>query len=179
MKKNNRQSSNPNITPVVVYENAGTFLQKKEILNENKGKAGVYRFLNKINGKSYIGSGIDLRIRFYVYYSIKRLNSSKMILYKALLKYGARFCAQICFAEHRHSNFSLEILEYCSPYNILEREEYYFNLLKPEYNILQKPRSSLGYKHLEEAKPKISEANKGKNHKGKNNPNFAARTKSF
>lgn len=51
MKKNNRQSSNPNITPVVVYENAGTFLQKKEILNENKGKAGVYRFLLKQQNK--------------------------------------------------------------------------------------------------------------------------------
>lgn len=41
MKKNNNQSSNPNITPVVVYENAK--LQKEQISDDNKSKCGVYR----------------------------------------------------------------------------------------------------------------------------------------
>jgi hypothetical protein len=39
-KKNNNLSSNPNLTPVVVYENAK--LQKKQIMAENKGKSGIY-----------------------------------------------------------------------------------------------------------------------------------------
>lgn len=46
-----------NFTPVAVYEN--TKLQKKQILCENNGKTGIYRWVNKVNGKSYIGSAID------------------------------------------------------------------------------------------------------------------------
>jgi len=57
---------------------------------------------------------------------------------RALLKYG-------------FSNFSLEILEYCSRYNLLEREQYYLDNLKPDYNIVEKAGSTLGYKHTEES----------------------------
>jgi group I intron endonuclease len=41
----------------------------------------------------------------------------------------------------------LYILEYCNPSEIAEREQYYFNLLNPEYNILKKSFSSIGFKH--------------------------------
>jgi hypothetical protein len=37
--------------------------------------------------------------------------------------------------KHGYSSFSLEIVEYCELGNLLERENYYFNLLKPEYNL--------------------------------------------
>jgi len=42
-------------------------------------------------------------------------------------------------SEKAHSNFKLEILEYCEADRliILEREQYYIDLLKPEYNILK------------------------------------------
>lgn len=56
------------------------------------------------------------------------------IVYSALLKYG-------------YSNFSLYILEYCNPSDVAEREQYYFNLLNPDYNILKKSSSSIGFKH--------------------------------
>jgi hypothetical protein len=36
-------NNNNNFTPVTVYENAKIQYQKKQILSENKGKAGVYR----------------------------------------------------------------------------------------------------------------------------------------
>jgi hypothetical protein len=40
-----------------------------------------------------------------------------------------------------------EILEYCDIKDLLERERYYLELLKPEYNILLDPASSkLGFK---------------------------------
>ena len=55
----------------------------------------------------------------------------------ALLKYG-------------YSNFKLEILEYCEPSKCIEREQYYLDLLKPEYNILKTAGSTLGFKHTEE-----------------------------
>ena len=67
------------------------------------------------------------------------------LIHKALLKYG-------------YSNFKLEILEYCDTVNCIEREQFYsaaLDLLKPEYNILLKAGSTLGYKHSEEAKAKM------------------------
>lgn len=131
-----------NFTPVAVYEN--TKLQKKQILCENNGKTGIYRWVNKVNGKSYIGSAIDLVVRFHVYYSVKRLENSNMPIYKALLKYD-------------HSNFKLEILEYCDKENVISREQHYLDLLSPEYNILTEARSSLGYKHTEETLAKFQE----------------------
>jgi len=57
-------------------------------------------------------------------------------IHNALIKYG-------------YSNFSLEILEYCDVKNTILREQYFIDTLKPEYNILQKAGSSLGFKHSE------------------------------
>ena len=38
-------------------------------------------------------------------------------------------------------------MEYCLKDELLIRENYYFDLLKPEYNILKHAYSLLGYKH--------------------------------
>jgi group I intron endonuclease len=65
-----------------------------------------------------------------------------MIINKAILKYG-------------YSNFKLEILEYCEPDKVFSREQYYLDLVRPEYNILQKAGSSLGYKHTEDTLAKL------------------------
>jgi hypothetical protein len=46
--------NNNNFTPAAVYENAK--LSKEQILQENQGIAGIYKWTNKINGKIYIGS---------------------------------------------------------------------------------------------------------------------------
>jgi group I intron endonuclease len=59
----------------------------------------------------------------------------------------------------------LEILEYCEPSELLEREDYYFKLLNPEYNISNKAGSPmLGRNHSEQSKAKISASNLGKKH---------------
>jgi group I intron endonuclease len=60
-----------------------------------------------------------------------------MIIYLALLKYG-------------YSNFRLEIIEYCAPDKAIEREQYYLELLKPDYNLLKYADSSFGYKHTKD-----------------------------
>jgi hypothetical protein len=39
---------------VVSYSNAYTL--KKQILSENKGKSGIYHWINRESGKTYIGS---------------------------------------------------------------------------------------------------------------------------
>jgi len=88
------------IIPVATYPNAENL--KDTILKENSKKAGIYIWINLINGKSYVGSAVDLSTRFKQYFSkyfleneIKK-NQSK--IYRALLKYG-------------HSAFKLEILD--------------------------------------------------------------------
>ena len=55
----------------------------------------------------------------------------------------------------------MTILEYCNSSDLLQREQYYFDKLKPQYNILKIAGSSLGSKLSEETKAKISKALKG------------------
>jgi len=137
----------PNITlysicAIRVYSNADT--QKLEILAENLDKSGVYRWNNLINGKAYIGSSIHLKIRFSQYFNVNYLErNSGMHICRGLLKNG-------------YSNFSLEILEYCDPAKCLEREKFYIDIFKPEYNISQYPSSPfLGLSHSKESIEKM------------------------
>nr|YP_009750553.1 GIY-YIG endonuclease [Tolypocladium cylindrosporum]QIJ60558.1 GIY-YIG endonuclease [Tolypocladium cylindrosporum] len=122
--------------PLFVYDNL--LLNKSIIFNQNKNKSGIYRWVNKINNESYIGSSINLTIRLKVYFSIKILENKVLIdtsrIYRALLKYG-------------HSNFKLEILEHCNEKSVINREQYYLDNIKPEYNILKIAGSNLGFKH--------------------------------
>lgn len=120
------------VKPIITYFNCE--LEKDRILNDNKGKAAIYRWVNTINNKTYVGSTINLTVRFYKYFSIKNLTENSSLIHNALLKYG-------------FSNFNLEILEYCQEgLDPTTREQFYFELLKPEYNILQVAGSSLGFK---------------------------------
>lgn len=127
--------SNQKLTPVKTYEDAGSL--KKLILAENGGLSGVYRWVNNKTKKTYVGSGKDLKIRINCYYSLNMLKKEKRPICNALLKYG-------------HNYFTLEILEYCPISKLIEREQYYLDLLKPEYNIAMIAYSTLGYKHSAE-----------------------------
>lgn len=113
--------------------------EKSSIYADNRDKSGIYLWRNKINGKIYIGSSVNLSKRFKNYFNESYITRLKdyMIIYKALLSYG-------------YENFTLEILEYCDSASILEREQYYLNTLKPEYNILKIAGSTFGYRHSEE-----------------------------
>lgn len=131
---------NIKIIPCVHYSNAD--LNKNTIYDENRSKCGIYRWVNNINNKSYVGSSVSLTNRLKNYYSLSCLKNKSKI-YRALLKYG-------------HSNFSLDILEYCEPNVIISREQYYIDFLNPEYNILKKAGSNLGFKHSEATKLRMS-----------------------
>lgn len=63
-----------------------------------------------------------------------------------------------------YSNFTLEILEYCTANNCIDREQYYIDLFKPEYNLLTKAGSWFGFKHTEESLAKIAASHLGKTH---------------
>ncbi len=115
---------------------------KVNILEYVKGKGGIYMWSNKLNGKKYVGSSVDLRRRLSEYYKISRLlNEKSMPIHVALLKYG-------------YQNFTLTILEICDRYSLMSREKHFFELYSPEYNILKIPGSpsrGSGWKHSEAA----------------------------
>ena len=144
--KNNDHNNNINIIPVVSYFNADK--NKFIVYKENKNKSGIYRWNNLITSKSYIGSSISLGNRFSSYYSLaylkRKVGKGSSIIYNSLLKHG-------------YNNFSLDILEYCEPSILIKREQYYLDILKPEYNILKIAGSSFGYKHSPETLLKFKE----------------------
>ncbi len=76
------------ITPQVSFANAD--VEKREIIKEIKGKAGVYRWINNNNGKCYVGSSVDLSKRLYRYFSLAHIlvESKYSAICKALVKYG-------------------------------------------------------------------------------------------
>jgi len=129
---------------IITYNNS--LSNKSNVLKENKGKSGIYRWVNKINNKSYVGGSVNLYCRFINYYSKSFLSNKLLItnshIYRALLFHG-------------HGNFNLEILEYCDKKFVIDREQYYIDLLNPEYNILRKAGSSLGFKHSPETLLKL------------------------
>jgi len=49
----------------------------------------------------------------------------------------------------------LEILENTDKNNVLEKEQYYMDLFKPQYNIVETAGSTLGYKHTQESLEKM------------------------
>ena len=83
-----------------------------------------------------------MSVRLYTYYSLRSLVKSNRPIDRALLKHG-------------FSGFSFEILEYCESKESLEKEQYYLDNLKPEYNIAEIAGSTLGYKHTPESLTKM------------------------
>lgn len=125
-------------TPVLSFENADQ--DKLEILSTIKGKSGVYMWTNKINGKKYVGSSVNLRRRITEYYNINNLLKKKgenMLIHRALLKYS-------------YSNFRFEILEFCEKNLVIPREKYYWSFFSPEYNIQTPGDTDKGWDHSKE-----------------------------
>lgn len=73
---------------------------------------------------------------------LKELEDSESLIYRALLKYG-------------YSAFRLDIIEYCDISILTEREQYYLDNLKHEYNILPFAYTTLGHKHRPETLEKM------------------------
>jgi len=141
--------------PIKIYSNAEA--DKTPILSDNKNKSGIYRWINKVDNKKYIGSALDLSNRLLFDYSPAKMNyvlqQNKSYIYSAIIKYGLK-------------DFSLEILEYCKPDKLLIREKY-FIYLGSEYNIIKDPTlpPMSGRKHFDETKQIISDAMIGNTNK--------------
>ena len=137
----------------IIYKNINK--NKKSIYKENKEKTGIYLWKNILNNKCYVGSALDIKKRLGIYFSMaalkNKLAKSNSLIYSAILKYG-------------YSNFELVILEYCDKQILLEREQYYIDLLKPQYNILRTAGSRYGVTLSEKTKLLIGLSSKGRIH---------------
>lgn len=59
------------VASVTIYTNAD--IEKNLVIKENRGKSGIYRLINKITGKSYVGSSVNLSRRFNKYYNYNHI----------------------------------------------------------------------------------------------------------
>src|SRR5436305_415994 len=97
--------------------------EKLDISLENRGSSGVYALICKVNNKFYVGSSVYLANRLLDYMQPAYLGSRpNSPLVKAIIKYG-------------YINFYFTVLETCKPYEVLEREQYWLDLISPEYNL--------------------------------------------
>jgi group I intron endonuclease len=85
--------------------------------------SGIYCIINLKNNKWYIGSSKNIRLRLWDHRSTLRHNNhDNPHLQNAWNKYGEEY-------------FDYYIIERCDEQITLEREQYYLDLCKPQYNI--------------------------------------------
>lgn len=132
-------------------------------------RSGIYLIANKVNGKFYVGSAADIQERWWHHLTqARRGEHANRLIQEAWNQYG-------------ENNFIISVLEYCDRECLLQREQYYIDTLKPEYNLcpiagstkgmmrtqafrdrMKGNKYGLGKKHTQEAKNKIAAARLGK-----------------
>lgn len=137
----------PFIKPIFLNEPVRVYypkLNRNIIGTENRKRVVIYQWTNLINGKIYIGSASTGSTRLLNYFHLNVLLRD-LPVYNSLRKYG-------------HNNFCLAILEdlgslqQISKKCILEREQYYLDILFTKYldkklNLSPTAGSTLGFKH--------------------------------
>ncbi len=105
---------------------------ERSIIKKKYNKVpGIYLWVNNTNNKSYVGKSVNIYQRFSKYFSKYYINTNKqkMAICGAIDKYNI-------------NNFTLYILETFSTHNSLnlslalaERENHWYDIIKPSYNI--------------------------------------------
>ena len=138
-------------------------------------KSGIYQIRNLVNGKIYVGSSVNLETRkTRHYWELENNRHNNQHLQRAYNKYGL-------------DKLVFEVLEYVEKDMLLEREQYYINILdavSSGYNICPIAGSSRGRILSEQHKSNISKSKIGHSvsketrmklsaiNQGKNNPNY-------
>jgi group I intron endonuclease len=120
---------------------------KEKLLAKELLVPGIYKLI--INGKIYIGSAVVLSQRLRSHINDLQNNRHKNIhLQRAFILYN---------------EIDFEILEYIPDVNdLIKREQFYIDSLRPHYNIAKIAGSQLGMRHSAETRKKISDIQKGK-----------------
>lgn len=106
----------------------------------------IYVILNVQNTKVYIGSSVHFKSRKWAHLTKLRA-----------CKHHSRHL-QSAYTKHGEENFIFDIIEKCEPFKLIEREQFWIDTVKPEYNIQLKADSRLGVKASEETKAKLRKA---------------------
>ncbi len=115
-------------------------------------KSGIYKITNKLNGKCYIGSTKSLKRRQYNHFYLLKLGKHHSLY------------LQNSYNKHGKDNFEFEILIYCPITDLLLFEQWFLDIVKPEYNICKTAGSSAGAVMSEQTKQKIALSMTGKKH---------------
>jgi len=121
-------------------------------------KIGVYRILNKINNKCYIGSSVDLQ---------QRLSHHKADLRKGRHENNH---LQAAWNKYREMNFKFIILLFCEQDILIKKEQEkieFYQAYSRGYNLCPLAGNCLGFKHTEESKNKMKGNVNGRGGKGK------------
>jgi len=94
--------------------------------------SGIYQIINLVNNKSYIGLSVNISNRWKQHtFGVQDEKAPTSRIRAALKKYGLQ---QTVFHPGRFGNFEFKIIEPCAEEKLVEREKYWINKLKPEYN---------------------------------------------
>lgn len=119
-------------------------------------ESGIYKILNTVNGKFYIGSAVSIKNRWsqHIRRFINKTHSNKKL--------------ENSFHFHGFNNFEFSVIEIVYDINsLIDREQYWINLLNPAndnigYNICSIAGSSIGIKQSKESNQKRSNTQKGR-----------------
>ena len=106
---------------------------------------GIYKITNKINNKIYIGQSNDIKRRKNEHRCIK--HETNKSLKKAYIKYGLE-------------NFEFQVLEECKLEELNDKEKYWVELLKPQYNRTSGGDGSPNHKVSDETKQLLKQKGK-------------------
>lgn len=122
---------------------------------------GVYEIRNIITGDKYIGSSLNIKLRFTEHRRLLKLNKHhSTILQNSYNKYGL-------------SNYKFSIICKCNPNLRLHLEQCYLDSVKPYYNVSKSAIAPMqGRKHSEATKLLFK---KRKPKKGKEHPNYGTK----
>lgn len=113
-------------------------------------KSRIYKIVNTINNKIYIGQTVNF---------IKRKSEHFVKLSKSI---HVNSYLQNTYNKYGVDAFIFKIIEECEINILTEREQFYIDSLKPEYNICKIAATTLGIKHTIEQNKAKSDRQKGK-----------------
>jgi group I intron endonuclease len=115
---------------------------RKQLYQQYKNQSGIYKLI--INNKFYIGSAKNIGIRL-----------SKHLLD---LERGSHHSIYLQRAWDKYQTINIEVIELCN--NLIEKEQYYLDILKPQYNLCSVAKNCSGINRTEKHKNKISQHHK-------------------
>lgn len=109
--------------------------------------SAIYVITNKVNGKAYVGSAVNVERRLRMHkWALENAVHVNKHLQRSWDKYGG-------------GEFDFNVLELVEEQrSLVEREQHWIDMLKPEFNIHPNARSPLGVRRSKETKVKCSQA---------------------